>query len=56
MGKYYEDLDTLITLIGKLEKKHVLAEFILDCVRRAKENPEMKIHEIIKTSKKKWDK
>ena len=56
MGKYYEDLDTLISLIKKLEKKHVLAEFILDVIRTSKENPEMKIHEIIKASKKKWDK
>ena len=54
MGKYYENLDNLIELIKKLEKKHLLAEFILDCITRAKENPEMSLHEIIKSAKQKW--
>ena len=54
MGKYYENLDTLIELIKKLEKKNQLAEFILDCISRAKKEPEKTPHEIIKESKKKW--
>jgi len=54
MGKYYENLDTLIELISKLEKRHVLAEFILDCITRTKTNPELTAHEIIKQAKKKW--
>ena len=53
MGKYYENLDTLIGLIKKLEKKNVLAEFIIDCISLAKKEPNMTIHEIIKESKKK---
>lgn len=53
MGKYYENLDTLIELIKKLDKKHMLAEFILDCIQIAKKNPEMTANEIIKTAKKK---
>ena len=56
MGKYYENLDNLIELIKKIEKKHYLAEFILECITLAKENPKMTQHEIIKTAKKKWDK
>lgn len=54
MGKYYENLDTLIELIKKLDKKHHLAEFILDCITRAKKEPEKTPHEIIKESKNKW--
>lgn len=54
MGKYYENLDTLIELIKKLDKKHHLAEFILDCITKAKKNPEKTAHEIIKESKNKW--
>jgi hypothetical protein len=53
MGKYYENLETLIGLINKLEKKNLLAEFILDCVVIAKENPNKGAHEIIKEAKKK---
>lgn len=53
MGKYYENLDTLIGLIKKLEKKNVLAEFIIDCISLAKKEPSKTIHEIIKESKKK---
>lgn len=56
MGKYYENLENIINLIKKLDEKNLLAEFILDCIRRAKENPEKPIHDIIKESKKKWDK
>lgn len=55
MGKYYENLDDLIGLIKKLEKKNVLAEFILDCISVAKKNPNMSQHEIIKECKKKRD-
>lgn len=54
MGKYYENLDTLIELMKKLEKKHQLAEFILDCVARARKEPTKSAHEIIKESKKKF--
>ena len=53
MGKYFENLDNLIGLIKKLEKKHLLAEFILDCILLAKKNPELSAHEIIKEGKKK---
>lgn len=53
MGKYYENLDTLIELIKKLDKKHLLAEFILDCIQIAKQNPNLTPHEVIKQSKKK---
>jgi hypothetical protein len=56
MGKYYENLDTLIELIKKLDKKHHLAEFILECIVLTKENPNKSPHEIIKESKKKWNK
>lgn len=52
MGKYYENLDTLIELIKKLEKKHMLAEFILECIKVTKEDPSKSAHEIIKESKK----
>jgi hypothetical protein len=51
MGKYYENLETLIDLIKKLEKKHVLAEFIMKCISIAKSHPEKTVHEIIKESK-----
>lgn len=51
MGKYYENLDTLIELIKKLEKKHVLAEFILDCIKIAKTDPSKTPHLIIKEAK-----
>ena len=53
MGKYYENLDTLIQLIKKLEKKHLLAEFILDCIQLSKREPTKSPHEIIKEAKKK---
>lgn len=53
MGKYYENLDTLIGLIKKMEKKHLLAEFILDCIQIAIAEPNKTPHEIIKEAKKK---
>jgi hypothetical protein len=56
MGKYYENLDNIIELIKKLEKKRLIAEFILECITLSKKNPEITQHEIIKTAKKKWDK
>ena len=37
----------------KIEKKNLLAEFILDCVIITKENPDKSAHEIIKEAKKK---
>lgn len=54
MGKYYENLDDLIQLIKKVEKKHLLAEFLLECVLTAKITPTKPTHEIIKEAKKKW--
>jgi len=54
MGKYYENLDVLIDLIKKIEKKNLLAEFILDCISKSQQNPELSKHEIIKEAKKKW--
>lgn len=53
MGKYYENLETLIELIKKLDKKNLLAEFILDCISISKEDPSLSPHEIIKEAKKK---
>ena len=53
MGKYYENLDTLIELIKKLDKRQILAEFILDCIQIAKSDPDKTPHEIIKLAKKK---
>jgi hypothetical protein len=53
MGKYYENLDTLIELIKKLDKKHLLAEFILDCIQIVKNEPTLTPHEVIKLAKKK---
>ena len=54
MGKYYENLDTLIDLMKKLDKKNQLAEFILDCISRARKEPNKTAHEIIKESKNKF--
>ena len=56
MGKYYENLENIIGLIKKLDKKNLLAEFILECIKLAQSNPEMTVHDIIKESKKMWDK
>lgn len=55
MGKFYEDLDTLIELIKKLEKKKVLAEFIIRVVRYAKENPNKSVSDVIKETKKEFN-
>lgn len=52
MGKYYEDLDTLIELVNKLDKKHVTAEFILKLARILKDNPQKTISDAIKEAKK----
>ena len=54
MGKYYENLDDLIQLIKKVEKKHLLAEFLLECILITKTTPAKPTHEIIKEAKKKW--
>lgn len=53
MGKYYENLDDLIGLIKKIDKKNMLAEFILDCIIIARATPELTPHEIIKKAKEK---
>jgi len=53
MGKYYESLETLIELIKKLDKKNVLAEFIIDCISISKSDPNLTVNEIIKQAKKK---
>jgi len=55
MGKFYEDLDTLVGLIKKLEKKKVLAEFIIRLVRMAKENPNKSVSDVINETKKEFD-
>lgn len=54
MGKYYENLEDLFSLIKKLEEKNTIAEFILQCIKIAKNNPEKSPHEIIKEAKKRW--
>ena len=56
MGKYYQDLDTLIELIKKIDKKKQLAEFIIKAVRNAKENPDKSVSDVIKETKKEFDK
>jgi replicative DNA helicase len=56
MGKFYEDLDTLIELIKKIDKKRQLAEFIIRLVRNAKENPNKSVSDVIKETKKEFDK
>jgi hypothetical protein len=52
MGKFYENLIDLTTLVKKLEKKDEVAIFILRCLAYAKEHPELSIHQIIKDVKK----
>jgi hypothetical protein len=52
MGKFYEDLETLNELIKKLDKKNQLGEFIIRAIRKAKENPEKSISDVIKETKK----
>jgi len=56
MGKFYEDLDTLIELIKKIDKKHQLAEFIIRLARNAQQNPNKSISDVIKETKKEFDK
>jgi len=56
MGKYYEDLDTLIQLIKKIDKKHQLAEFIIRLARTAQKHPNKSISDVIKETKKEFDK
>ena len=55
MGKYYEDLDTLIELIKKIDKKKQLAEFIIRLVRNAKESPIKSVSDVIRETKKQFD-
>ena len=55
MGKFYEDLDTLIELIKKIDKKKQLAEFIIKAVRKAKENPDKSVSDVIKETTKEFD-
>lgn len=52
MGKFYENLDDLTQLVKKLEKKDEVAIFILRAISFAKDNPQLSVHEIIKTVKK----
>jgi hypothetical protein len=56
MGKYYEDLDTLIQLIKKIDKKNQLAEFIIRVARTAQKHPNKSISDVIKEAKKEFDK
>ena len=56
MGKFYEDLETLIDLIKKIEKKHLLAEFIIRVARNAQTNPTKSVSDVIKETKKEFDK
>ena len=55
MGKFYEDLDTLNELIKKIGKKNQLSEFIIKAIRKAKENPDKSVSDVIKETKKKFD-
>ena len=55
MGKFYEDLDTLIQLIKKIDKKHQLAEFIIRVARTALNNPTKSVSDVIKEAKKEFD-
>jgi hypothetical protein len=56
MGKYYEDLETLIELIKKIDKKHLLAEFIIRVARNAQVNPTKSVSDVIKETKKEFNK
>ena len=56
MGKYYEDLDTLIELIKKIDKRNQLAEFIIRLARNAQNNPKKSVSDVIKETKKEFDK
>ena len=55
MGKFYEDLDTLIELIKKIDKKKQLAEFIIRVVRHAKENPTKSVSDVINEIRKEFN-
>jgi hypothetical protein len=55
MGKFYEDLDTIIGLIKKMDKKKQLAEFIIRLARNAKDNPNKSVSDVIKETKKEFD-
>ena len=54
MGKFYEDLETLNELIKKIDKKNQLSEFIIRAVRKAKENPDKSVSDVIKETKKEF--
>jgi len=56
MGKFYEDLETLNELIKKIDKKNQLSEFIIKAIRKAKENPDKSVSDVIKETKKEFDK
>ena len=56
IGKFYEDLDTLIQLIKKIDKKNQLAEFIIRVARTAQKNTTKSISDVIKEAKKEFDK
>ena len=56
MGKFYEDLDTLIQLIKKMDKKNLLAEFIIRVARIAQKNQNKSISDVIKEAKKEFAK
>ena len=56
MGKFYEDLDTLNELVKKLDKKNQLAEFIIKAVRHMKETPTKSESDVIKETKKEFNK
>jgi len=56
MGKFYEDLDTLNELVKKLDKKNQLAEFIIRAVRHMKETPTKSVSDVIKETKKEFNK
>jgi hypothetical protein len=56
MGKFYEDLDTLNELVKKMDKKHQLSEFIIRALRNMKQSSEKSISDVIKETKKEFDK
>ena len=47
---------TLNELIKKIGKKNQLSEFIIRAVRKAKENPDKSVSDVIKETKKEFDK
>jgi hypothetical protein len=56
MGKFYEDLDTLNELVKKLDKKNQLSEFIIRVIRHMKETPTKSVSDVIKETKKEFNK